>query len=771
MKLSCINKLKYIFATSFELFKNQRKLITLKQQNTKAQFSFAFLLCLILTPIILHAQSLTVVDNESLKPVPYASVEIYEMQVQSYCDENGQLELNILSNNTPIIISANGYKSTSFMYKIGGPTSYNIKLEKSHLLLNEIVVSPTTGIIQKHNLSNVFLKKISQTDQLMAPNLMELITSVPGVYSIHTGASISKPVIRGLSGLKVVTFLNGLRIENQQWANDHGLNFTDIGIKSVEIVKGPSSLLYGADALAGVLYFVDEDYLGANSFQSSFESRFESNSLSTNNIARVKLSTEKIRLNVYAGYKSAAEYQIPNGNFIKNSAFNGKSLKTSLGYNKENWILNIRYNHNSNEIGLPGHTHSLEPNPEDFQIETQHRERLLPLQKISDHYLSIENKLIFNNESILKFNTGFTSNSLTEFEEKVTIPGIKMLLTNMPYNLSYLTYINEDLKWISGAQGMLTKNTNDTAAESILIPNSTSNDYGAYSLFQYSKKQFETQIGFRYDHRQIDAENILSKNFSKLNGSFGLVYQKGVYTLRTNISSGFRPPHLSEMLSDGVHHGTNRYEIGSQDLESEFANQFDVSLDYNTEHINFNLNPFYNHFQNYIYVAPTADFIDGYQVYVYSQASSAKTYGGEIYLHYHPHFAHRLHLEQDFSYVIGEDNNNNPLPLIPQTRINTNLKYEFAETGKKFQLKTVLLQRTQFLDKDDVATFETTSDNYEIYNIEGNFSYAGKQTMLMKLGVRNLFNTTYINHLSNLKGIGLPSPGINFYISINYLFN
>ena len=225
----------------------------MKQQNTKSQFSYKHILCFIVifVPLFLHAQSLTVIDNESLKPIPYASIEIFEMQVQSYCDENGQLELNILSNNTPIIISANGYKSTSFIYKIGGPSAYNIKLEKSHILLNEIVVSPTTGIIQKHNLSNVFLKKINQTDQLMAPNLMELITSVPGVYSINTGASISKPVIRGLSGLKVVTFLNGLRIENQQWGNDHGLNFTDIGIKSVEIVKGPSSLLYGADALGG----------------------------------------------------------------------------------------------------------------------------------------------------------------------------------------------------------------------------------------------------------------------------------------------------------------------------------------------------------------------------------------------------------------------------------------------------------------------------------------------------------------------------------------
>jgi iron complex outermembrane receptor protein len=111
------------------------------------------------------------------------------------------------------------------------------------------------------------------------------------------------------------------------------------------------------------------------------------------------------------------------------------------------------------------------------------------------------------------------------------------------------------------------------------------------------------------------------------------------------------------------------------------------------------------------------------------------------------------------------------LPLIPQTRINTNLKYEFAETDKKFKIKTILLQRTQFLDKDDVSTFETASDNYEVYNIEGNFSYTGKQTMLMKLGVRNLFNTTYINHLSNLKAIGLPSPGINFYFSINYFIN
>ena len=149
-----------------------------------------------------------------------------------------------------------------------------------------------------------------------------------------------------------------------------------MGIKSVEIVKGPSSLLYGADALGGVLYFTDEDYLPPNSFNSSFETRFESNSMSSFNIARIKLATEKIRLNVYAGYKSAAEYQIPDGEFVKNSSYNRKSLKASLGYNKNNWILNLRYNYNSNENGLPGHTHSFDPSPDEFLLETQHRDRI-----------------------------------------------------------------------------------------------------------------------------------------------------------------------------------------------------------------------------------------------------------------------------------------------------------------------------------------------------------------------------------------------------------
>ena len=766
MQLSCSNKYIYII---FALTSIRAFFLAIKFLNQFSKMK-KFILGILFIPFIINAQVLKVVDKETLQHIPFASLDIYDLAIQSKCDENGEFELNIELNNISVLVSAEGYKSNSFTYKKDQNNLYIIELERSHFLLNEVVISPTLGIVQQYNLTNVFLKTISSQHQIMNSNLMGIVSSVPGVYSINLGTGISKPVIRGMSGLKVVTFLNGLRIENQQWGNDHGVNFSDMGIKSVEIVKGPSSLLYGADALGGVLYFVDEDYVSSNTTESSVETRFESNTLSTSNIASLKIASKNIRFNIYAGFNNAADYQIPNGSYIVNSRFKGNSLKASLGFNKEKWVLNLRYNHNSNQIGLPGHTHSANPNPITFQSEFQNRDRVIPFQLIKDHYISLENKLLFDN-SVLKLTTGFTSNSLTEHEEKVTIPGIKIRLTNLPYHLSLATHLNENFTWISGTQGMLTKNVNAKEALSILIPNSSSNDYGVYSLFKYSKHYIESQIGFRYDYREINSVEIGSRNFSKLNGSFGFLYHKNAYTFRTNFSSGYRPPHITEMLANGVHHGTNRYEIGSNDLDSEFANQFDVSLDYNNEHISFNVNPFFNTFKNYIYIKPTGGIINDYPVYVYSQATSARTYGGELYMHYHPHFFHRLHLEQDFSYVIAEDNNNLPLPLIPQTRINTKLKYEFRKQNTRIQLQTLVVQRTHFLAKEDVATFETSSQNYQVYNVEVNFSYNAKQTSFLKLGVRNLFNATYINHLSNLKGIGLPSPGINFYFSINHLFN
>ncbi len=137
--------------------------------------------------------------------------------------------------------------------------------------------------MQNQTISNIESRKLSELNIIQPTTLGEAISNIPGVYQSTTGVGISKPVIRGLSGSRVVTYLNGLRIENQQWGGDHGMGVDELGIGSVEVIKGPASLLFGADALGGVVYFVDEPYENQNTISSTLQSRYNSVTMGSDN--------------------------------------------------------------------------------------------------------------------------------------------------------------------------------------------------------------------------------------------------------------------------------------------------------------------------------------------------------------------------------------------------------------------------------------------------------------------------------------------------------
>ena len=286
------------------------------------------------------------------------------------------------------------------------------------------------------------------------------------------------------------------------------------------------------------------------------------------------------------------------------------------------------------------------------------------------------------------------------------------------------------------------------------------------------------QVGLRGDHRKIDTQEhttdeigfpSLSRSYSNLNYSVGGVMTGDRTTYRVNLSSGFRAPNTSELLSNGVHEGTQRYEIGNPDLTSEKATQIDFTIDYNTEHISFSLNPFINFIDNYIYLSPEDSLIDNVPVYSYLQ-TNARLYGGEIGFHYHPHNVHWLHIESNLSAVIAENSAGNPLPLIPATRINTMLKAEFSLKGK-IQINDIFLQHIYKFDQDRTSEFETPSPSYNLINIGADVTILihGKP-ILVSAGIKNLFNTRYIDHLSRLKSLDIPNPGINVYLGIKFGF-
>src|SRR5690554_2167108 len=255
---------------------------------------------------------------------------------------------------------------------------------------------------------------------------------------------ISKPVIRGLSGMRVVTYNNGLRIENQQWGSDHGMASTELGLGKVEVVKGPSSLLYGADALGGVIHFIDETYLQKGSTNAYISSKFESNSLGSTNEIGFRSHKGKWRANVYANYVNHADFQLPDGNFIKNSRFWSTNFKSSLGYRNKNYQLNIRYQFSYSRLGIPGHSHNENPSALDFISDSRKRKSTLPAQYTLNNYLLIENKLFFKRSNLL-VELGNTNSDLQEYDEKVSLPFTHLNVNNSTYNIRYTYKITEKI--------------------------------------------------------------------------------------------------------------------------------------------------------------------------------------------------------------------------------------------------------------------------------------------------------------------------------------
>lgn len=711
-----------------------------------------------------------IIDMETDQGIPYATVEFIDLNTGTVCNEHGKFHFKgDLPKNSTIKVSAIGYVTILVSFDSEEP-ELTYYLQPSHIELEEFVVA-SGGVLQKNSIVNVEKRSIKELSLIQSNDLGEAISNIPSVYNLSTGTGISKPIIRGLSGMRVVTYMNGLRIENQQWGGDHGMGISENGLAAVEVIKGPSSLLYGVDALGGVMYLTEETFTNQNSVETYYNTKFESNGLKFNNAVGFKLSGNQLKLNLFANQISSSDFQLPNGKFLYNSRYQQKDIKTSLGYHYKNWIITARYNFVKNRIGIPGETEDDNFTSNDFLSDETQRNIIAPSQQISNHFAILDNGFYFK-KSVLNVKIGFTSNQLQEFEENLDTSAMNMYLTNYTYNLFWSRKFNLNHEVIIGSQGMLQKVINHPEAEEMLIPNSEMNDLGGYVVFQGNLLKWNYQLGTRFDQRTMYSDNLdhYNNSFNGVNYSAGINKTIDKITFRTSISSGFRPPHTSETLVNGPHHGTFRYLLGDKSLISESATQLDFSLEYSGEHLYVSVNPYINQIKNYAFLLPLDTLIEGYAVYQYAQDPISTLMGGDLSLHYHPHFAHKLHFENNFSLIKAKRSDGSPMPLIPQTRLNSQLKYELKTKGT-ISLNYIALQHLYLFDKNDVSPLETKSEGYHLLHLALSVDIKTKLPINLQAGVKNLLNETYIDHLSRLKKLGISGSGRNFYLSLKFNFH
>ena len=211
-----------------------------------------------------------------------------------------------------------------------------------------------------------------------------------------------------------------------------------------------------------------------------------------------------------------------------------------------------------------------------------------------------------------------------------------------------------------------------------------------------------------------------------------------------------------------------RYEIGNLNLKSENATQIDVTFERNGDHLELVVNPFYNYIQNYTYINPIDSLIDALPVFVYEQLSDVQLYGVDFGFHFHPHFAHWLHVETSYSFI--ESQSSRQVSLMPQNRILSGLKFDVKDV-LFFKSNKISIDYNYFFKQDNVSEIEAKSPFYQLVNIGVNTTCGKKENFDVNIGCKNLLNTTYIDHLSRLKNIGLESTGRNFYIKLSYNFS
>ena len=733
------------------------------------------LLFLLLISFLLgHSQFVNgkVIDNETGLGIPFSKIYCLETETGVQADSSGKWQLkNVIYNRMTIQVSATNYESKILIVD-SSELEILVRLSTGHIHLDEVIISTTDSKLQRYSAFPVESRKIADLNKIEQTNLVDAMSNIPGIYNFSTGNGIAKPVIRGLSGMRVLTSQNGLRLENQQWGADHGFAVLNLGIDRIEVIKGPSSLIYGADALGGVIYLSDEPYANLNNEEIKASTKFESNSLASFNKISYKKSKDNLRFAVYGGYFSRANYAIGNSEFLNaskkefvtNSKNSGGSFKTAIGYNKNNWITNFRYQLLYFQNGLPGHTHDSNPELSSFLSSNQSRSYTIPAQKIFNHLAQWENKFYFKNDELIA-QLGFTSNELREFGEKVFTPGIDMTLQNSSYNIRWKHHFNKHFDLVSGSQGMLQKNTNGPNAEEILVPNAGFNDLGAFTLIKGTFNLWNIQAGARYDQRSITEKTSsgFDKTYKGFNYSAGISRSSKNLTTRLNASTGFRPPHISELLADGVHHATMQYLIGDSNFESERANQVDFYLGTHFDHLEIVINPFINQINNYIFKSPTGqeDSASTLDIFEMKQ-TNVIFYGGDIAIHFHPHIAHWLHLESNLSLLSTEEK----LPFMPQNRLNNGIKIEFKRENK-LKINSLSAQYVYFFTQENVAPYETVSSAYQLFNLGCNGSMSEKHHIDFSLGVNNLLNTRYIDHLSRLKTYEIPNPGRNIYIKLS----
>lgn len=711
-----------------------------------------------------------VIDGQSKESLPGALITIPDLKLSVVSDNSGQFVFNNIPEKGKFLVEVKyiGFKTLILRHDFSSRTTLILELLPSIIEAKEVVITGTA--FSTDNRKNSTSVSTVNKDQLVnrpSNNLIDALARTPGISQVSTGAGISKPVIRGLSYNRVLTLVDGAKQEGQQWGDEHGMEVDQFNADRVEILRGAASLLYGSDALGGVINILDALPSPEGQIRGELLTNYHSNNGLSSNSLMLQGNDKGFVWRARGSLKSAYSYNAPGGR-IANTGFSESNLSGQIGLNKKWGYTHLNISSFRNKVGLPDFSRNDNGLFEDENGEIltnkqlKDRKLFLPFQDIRHYKVALNSHILFGSGR-LRSTLAYQNNQRRELEETRIDPSLFFDLKT--YSSDFKYYFNEKNGWepVIGLSGSLQNNKNK--AEELLIPDYNSGEFG---LFAYAKKSWSTStfnIGLRFDYRSINAKqmeedgspkfNDFSNSFSNFSGALGYTKEfNDHFNFKANLGSAFRSPNIAELSSFGVHEGTFRFEVGNNNLNPENSYYSDFAFEYNDHILSASLGAFNNYIDNYIYSRQLDDETlvvdtDIYPVYRFVQ-DNANLSGIELGLTLHP--AEVLHFENSFSYTRGVNRaTKTALPFIPAAVLRNEIRLE--PQFKKLLKSTYLSAGLDHVFKQNrVDSFETPTDKYTLVNLSlGTTFMLNKQPLRLNISVNNLFDKAYYDHLSRFK--------------------
>ena len=605
-----------------------------------------------------------------------------------------------------------------------------------------------------------------------AQTVSEALSSIPGVSQITTGA-ISKPVIRGLYGDRIQINVAGLKLEDQQWEDEHGLGLSDVGVERIELIKGPASLMFGSGAMGGVVNIVEEDLPESGTTKQNLNFKLFSNTYGAGLDYGFKKSGKNTFL-LRAGIESHADYSDGSGNRIPNTRFALYNLNLGYIIQREHFKSENRLLASFNEFGFIADSADLHEDENEPRLSREFEEAHHTVLFL---LFSSKNSIHLNESTELNVTMGI-QNNLRQQQERSDEVDLSLLLNTFSLNTSLRKQLNNNWTITNGIAGMFQTNTN--YASRIIVPDAFIAEGSAFSYVnrrqQSGRVNGNFEAGLRYDHRQIITHQTgsqvspaielapFSKGFNNINGSLGESLNFKNLLIKFDLSSGFRTGNLAELSANGLHEGTPNWYLGNRNMKVEQCLNADISASWQNKWLSLRGSVFSNRFYNFIYLRPTNDELFGFNLFRYEQTNATlQGFEAGASIENKKYFS----LSLDYSYLDAHRDDGTWLPFSPANRFLFDSKYFLPLRSSKYHNAFISFGINYVQKQDHTDAYEIPSPGYWLINAGAGMSF---KSVRLLLTCRNLTDQKYYDFLSRLKYYGLNDIGRNIVLNLGWQF-